>query len=127
MAQSAGRFLWIQEMCLHCRPVSIVAHPALAQNGVRVRVNLTEAIALVTIEASAFKSKPPSRVYLVTLGALHPGKRRVLVKRRETSGKVATYKKPDLFFSALPKQCESMSAWANLDDRVKHVRKRLCG
>ena len=58
MAQPAGVFLRIEEVCLDCRSMSIVARAALAQDGVRVRVNLTEAIALVTIEASAFKTKP---------------------------------------------------------------------
>src|ERR1035437_2528272 len=90
-------------------------------------VNLGESVALVAIETSAFKSEPSILTYVVTLGALHAGNRRMLVKQREASGRVRACEKPDFSFSAFPQQRERVYTGTHLKNCVKHIRKRLFG
>src|SRR5215469_2410453 len=89
------------------------------------RMNFGEAITLVAIKAAALESKSSVLVHFVTLRALNIRKGRMLVKRRESGGWRGAREKTDFFLTAIPGERKSMSARTQLDNGVKHVRKRL--
>ncbi len=89
------------------------------------RVNLSEAIALMTIEAAALKPKTSMLIYFMALRARDIWERRVLEKRRESRRRIWSGVKTDLLLAAIPSQIESVHTGSHFNYGMEHIGKRL--
>jgi hypothetical protein len=125
MTNLTSGFLGIQKVRLHDGAMGIVARTALLEHRGLVSMDFGKSSALVTIEAATLENKTSALIEPVTLGTLHIGNWRMLVKRQKAGRRIHPHKKLHFLFSAFPRQDQRMQAGWKLQRRVKHVREGL--
>src|SRR5579864_798743 len=101
----------------------VVADTALFEPDGIVSMDLCKTVTLMAVETAALKDKTATPVQSVTLGALHAGNRRMLVKGLKAHWRIRAHKKTHFLFATFPQQNQRVRAWRHFQRCVKHVRK----